>query len=159
MATEASNLGFRVAARTPPEPLPRVRVAEAVAARQAAGIGTAARSRELRNTVALLVAILLISLVSLLYMNQTATLATSSYRVSELQQRQERLMRQNEALQVELSRLYSLRHVEQVAIGQLKMNKADLRRVQYVNLDARQVALAREATPATGSAARAASTK
>jgi cell division protein FtsL len=103
------------------------------------------RPQELRNTVALLVAISLISVISLLYMHQAGTLATSGYQISNLQTQRDRLQRENEALEVQLSQLRALPHIETVATQKLHMTKGDLARVQYVQLDPRQVQLA--ATP------------
>jgi cell division protein FtsL len=100
---------------------------------------TAARPKELRNTVALLVAILLISVISLLYMNQAGRLATSGYQISDLQRQRDQLQRENEALEVELSHLRSLPYVQDVASNKLHMSKSDLAQVQYVNLDQRQL--------------------
>ena len=105
-------------------------------------LGPATHPRELRNTVALLMAILLISVISLLYMHQAGRLATSGYQISGLQQQRDRLQRENETLDVQLSQLRSLPHVEQVATQKLHMTKGDLARVQYLQLDPRQVQLA-----------------
>jgi len=75
--------GFRVASSpyfgpiAVPRVLPRPAAAESDA-------GSRARPRELRNTVSLLVAILLISVVGLLYMNEVGRLATSGYQTSSL---------------------------------------------------------------------------
>ncbi|HEX6513568.1 MAG TPA: cell division protein FtsL, partial [Chloroflexota bacterium] len=93
-------------------------------------------------TVALLLAILLISLVGLLYMNQVGHLATSGYYISNLQQERDRLQRDNQALEVQLSQLRSLPHIEEVATQKLHMTKGDLARVQYLQLDPRQAQLA-----------------
>lgn len=101
--------------------------------------------RELRNTVSLLVAILLISVIGLLYMNQVGRLATSGYQTSNLQQERDRLQRENQGLEVQLSHLRALPHVEQVATQKLHMTKGDLARVQYVQLDPKQLQFA--ATP------------
>ncbi|HLG70040.1 MAG TPA: cell division protein FtsL [Chloroflexota bacterium] len=103
------------------------------------------RPRELRNTVALLVAITLISVISLLYMHQAGRLATSGYQISNLQAQRDSLQRENEALEVQLSQLRALPHVEEVATQKLHMTKGDLARVQYVQLDQHQQQLA--ATP------------
>lgn len=100
------------------------------------------RPRELRNTVALLVAITLISVISLLYMHQAGKLATSGYQISNLQAEQARLQRENESLEVQLSQLRSLPHIEGVATQKLHMIKGDLARVQYLQLDPRQVQMA-----------------
>ncbi|MFI5267312.1 MAG: cell division protein FtsL [Chloroflexota bacterium] len=105
----------------------------------------AVRPRELRNTVSLLVAILLISVVGLLYMNEVGRLATSGYQTSSLQQERDRLQRENQGLEVQLSQLRALPRVEQVATQKLHMTKGDLARVQYVQLDPKQLQLA--ATP------------
>jgi cell division protein FtsL len=86
--------------------------------------------------------ILLISVISLLYMHQAGRLATSGYQISGLQQQRDRLQRENETLDVQLSQLRSLPHVEQVATQKLHMTKGDLARVQYLQLDPRQVQLA-----------------
>jgi cell division protein FtsL len=101
-----------------------------------------ARPRELRNTISLLVAILLISVVGLLYMNEVGRLATSGYQISNLQQERDRLQRENQGLEVQLSQLRALPHVEQVATQKLHMTKGDLARVQYVQLDPKQVQFA-----------------
>ncbi len=103
------------------------------------------RPRELRNTVALLVAILLISVISLLYMHQAGRLATSGYQISNLQQQRDRLQRENEGLEVQLSQLRALPRIEDVATQKLHMTKGDLARVQYVQLTPQQLAVA--ATP------------
>ena len=103
---------------------------------------TAARPRELRNTVSLLAAILLISMVGLLYMNEVGRLATSGYQISNLQQERDRLQRENQGLEVQLSQMRSLPHVEDVAIQRLHMTKGDLAKVQYVQLDGQQLQLA-----------------
>jgi len=103
---------------------------------------TRARPRELRNTVSLLAAILLISVVGLLYMNEVGRLATSGYQISSLQQERDRLQRENQGLEVQLSQLRSLPRVEEVAIQRLHMTKGDLARVQYVQLDGQQLQLA-----------------
>jgi cell division protein FtsL len=100
------------------------------------------RPRELRNTVALLVAILLISVISLLYMNQAGRLATSGYQISNLQDDRDRLQRENESLEVQLSQLRALPHVEQIAKQKLQMTKGELAKVQYVQLDGKQAQLA-----------------
>ena len=99
----------------------------------------ATRPRELRNTVALLFAILLISVISLLYMNQAGQLATSGYQISQLQQQRDQLQRDNQALEVELSNLNALPRIEDEATTKLLMTKGDLARVQYVNLDSKQL--------------------
>ncbi len=100
------------------------------------------RPQELRNTVALLVAISLISVISLLYMHQAGTLATSGYQISNLQTQRDRLQRENEGLEVQLSQLRALPHIEEVATQKLHMTKGDLAKVQYVQLDSREVQLA-----------------
>lgn len=99
----------------------------------------APRPRELRNTVALLVAILLISVISLLYMNQAGQLATSGYQISNLQNERDRLQRENENLEVQLSQLRALPHVEEVANQKLQMTRGDLAKMQYLQLDPKQV--------------------
>lgn len=102
----------------------------------------AARPRELRNTVSLLLAILLISVVGLLYMNEVGQLATSGYQISSLQQERDRLQRENQGLEVQLSQFRALPRVEQVATQKLHMTKGDLAHVQYVQLDPQQLQLA-----------------
>jgi cell division protein FtsL len=97
------------------------------------------RPRELRNTISLLVAILLISVISLLYMNQAGRLATSGYQISDLQRQRDQLQRDNQALEVDLSHLRSLPYVQDVATNKLHMTKSDLSQVQYVNLDQHQL--------------------
>jgi cell division protein FtsL len=104
--------------------------------------GTRIRTRELRNTVALLVAITLISVISLLYMHQAGRLATSGYEISNLEAKRDSLQRENQALEVQLSQLRALPHVEEVATQKLHMTKGDLARVQYVQLDPHEVQLA-----------------
>ena len=116
--------------------LPRPRAAEAEAT------APPTRTREQRNTIALLIAITLISVISLLYMHQAGRLATSGYQISNLQSQRDSLQRENEALEVQLSQLRALPHVEQVATQKLKMTKGELARVQYVQLDPRQLQLA-----------------
>ncbi|HLY64882.1 MAG TPA: cell division protein FtsL [Chloroflexota bacterium] len=101
-----------------------------------------ARPRELRNTIALLIAILLVSVISLLYMTQAGRLATSGYRISNLQQERDRLQRENQSLQVELSQLHSLPYIQDTATNKLHMTKGELARVQYVKLDAKQLQVA-----------------
>jgi cell division protein FtsL len=100
------------------------------------------RPRELRNTVSLLVAILLISVVGLLYMNEVGRLATSGYQVDTLQQERDRLARENQDLGVQLSQLRAQSRIEQVATQKLHMVKGDVARVQYVQLDPQQLQLA-----------------
>ena len=100
------------------------------------------RPRELRNTVALLIAILLISIISLLYMNQAGRLATSGYQISQLQTQRDQLQRDNQTLEVQLSQLRSLPRIQDVATNQLHMVKGDLARTQYVSLDANELAAA-----------------
>jgi cell division protein FtsL len=101
------------------------------------------RPRELRNTIALLIAILLISVISLLYMNQAGRLATSGYQISNLQQERDRLQRENQQLEVQLAHLHSLPYVEDIAMNKLQMKKGELARVQYVNLNDQQLAASR----------------
>ncbi|MBV9120714.1 MAG: cell division protein FtsL [Chloroflexi bacterium] len=101
------------------------------------------RPKELRNTVAMLFAIMLISIISLLYMNQAGRLATSGYQISQLQAERDRLQRENQGLEVQLSQLHSLPYVEDTATNKLHMVKGDLAKVQYVSLDAQQLAAAR----------------
>lgn len=100
---------------------------------------SATRPRELRNTIALLVAILLISVISLLYMNQAGRLATSGYQISDLQRERDRLQRENQSMEVELSHLHSLPYVQDLATNKLHMTKSELAQVQYVNLDQHQL--------------------
>ncbi len=100
------------------------------------------RPRELRNAVALLFAILLISVISLLYMNQAGRLATSGYQISHLQAQRDQLQRDNQALEVELAHLHALPYIEQQATTRLQMTKGELARVQYVNLNQQQLDLA-----------------
>ncbi|HVA25860.1 MAG TPA: cell division protein FtsL [Chloroflexota bacterium] len=90
-------------------------------------------------------AILLISVVGLLYMNEVGHLATSGYQTSSLQQERDRLQRENQGLEVQLSQLRALPRIEQVATQKLHMAKGDLAQVQYVQLDPKQLQLA--ATP------------
>lgn len=120
---------------------PRARVRELPAARPQGTNQKAAtvRPRELRNTVSLLVAITLISVLSLLYMNQAGGLATSGYQISNLQRERDRLQRENQTLEVELSTLHSLPYVQDLATNKLHMTKSDLAQVQYVNLDQKQL--------------------
>ena len=101
-----------------------------------------ARPRELRNTIALLIAILLISVISLLYMNEAGRLATSGYQISQLQTQRDQLQRDNQGLEVQLSQLRSLPRIQDVATNQLHMVKGDLARTQYVTLDANELAAA-----------------
>ena len=89
-------------------PLPSI-IAEPVQA------ANPARPRELRNTIALLIAILLISVISLLYMNEAGRLATSGYQISQLQAQRDQLQRDNQALEVQLSQLRSLPRIQDVA--------------------------------------------
>ena len=105
-------------------------------------VANPARPRELRNTVALLIAILLISIISLLYMNEAGRLATSGYQISQLQTQRDQLQRDNQALEVQLSQLHSLPRIQDVATNQLRMVKGDLARTQYVSLDANELAAA-----------------
>ena len=140
MAVSSLRFGTSGAAAYGPVAIPR-----ALPRRDTPAAGTQARSRELRNTVALLVSILLISMVGLLYMNQVGRLATSGYQISSLQQERDKLTRENQSLEVQLSQLRALPHIEQVATQKLHMTRGDLARVQYVQLDAKQLQLA--ATP------------
>jgi len=89
--------------------------------------------------VALLIAILLVSVISLLYMTQAGRLATSGYQISNLQQERDRLQRENQTLEVELSHLHALPYVQDVAINKLHMTKGELAQVQYVSLDQKQL--------------------
>ncbi|MBV8085152.1 MAG: cell division protein FtsL [Chloroflexi bacterium] len=116
-------------------PLPSI-IAEPVQA------ANPARPRELRNTIALLIAILLISVISLLYMNEAGRLATSGYQISQLQAQRDQLQRDNQALEVQLSQLRSLPRIQDVATNQLHMVKGDLARTQYVSLDTNELAAA-----------------
>ncbi|MGH2364304.1 MAG: hypothetical protein ACRDHX_06585 [Chloroflexota bacterium] len=98
--------------------------------------------RALRHTAALLFAILLISLLSLLYMNEAANLATSGYNIGQLQQQRDQLQRENDQLQVQLAQLNSLPAIQQAATNTLHLIPGDITRVRYVTLDARELALA-----------------
>jgi cell division protein FtsL len=110
----------------------------------------AERTPEQRNMVALLVAILLVSVISLLYMNQAGRLATSGYQISNLQNERDRLQRENQSLEVQLAQLRALPRIEDVAKQKLQMTKGDLAKVQYVQLDANQLQLAAGAAPGKG---------
>lgn len=99
---------------------------------------------ELRNTVAFLFAILLISVISLLFMTQAANLATSGYQISQLQGQRDQLQRDNQALEVELAQLHSLPAIEKTATEKLHMTKNDLSHVQYVALDQHELDVAKQ---------------
>ena len=135
MEFRVSSPGYRGAIAVPRAlPHPETRNSEA---------GTAsARPRELRNTVALLVAILLISVVGLLYMNEVGRLATSGYQISQLQQQSDSLQREDQGLEIQLSQLHALPYVEQQATTRLHMTKAELAHVQYVSLEPTELARA-----------------
>ncbi|MDE3078017.1 MAG: cell division protein FtsL, partial [Chloroflexota bacterium] len=64
------------------------------------------------------------------------------YQISQLQHEQDRLQRENQQLEVQLAQLHSLPSVQKVAVENLHMTKADLSKVQYVNLDQHQLEVA-----------------
>ncbi|HUZ76656.1 MAG TPA: hypothetical protein VMV93_03625 [Chloroflexota bacterium] len=103
---------------------------------------TRRQPRGLPHSAPLAFAILLISLLSLLYMNEAANLATSGYNIGQLQQQRDQLQRENDQLQVQLAQLNSLPAIQQAATNTLHLIPGDITRVRYVTLDARELALA-----------------